>query len=126
MLTTAFQPVRSGLMEGQRAVVEQIICAEAAAFIGTRDSTFTFRINEERFDISPPPTLVKHILIIPPVLMNDRSLRGLTDASTYNFLCPKTSDEHGLRGFHCDYNYLHDAAKPFLDQPYVTPIDRGL
>ena len=34
--------------EGQRAIIEQIICTKAKVFIGTRDSTFTFRINEER------------------------------------------------------------------------------
>lgn len=33
---------------GADAIVEQIVCSRAALFIGTYDSTFTFRIQEER------------------------------------------------------------------------------
>lgn len=34
--------------EGQTAIIEQIICSRSAYFIGTHESTFTYRIQEER------------------------------------------------------------------------------
>lgn len=36
------------LRKGGAAIVDQILCSHAKWFIGTEDSTFTFRINEER------------------------------------------------------------------------------
>lgn len=37
-----------GLHEGQLAIVEQLLCVEAALFVGTEHSTFSSRIREER------------------------------------------------------------------------------
>lgn len=34
--------------DGQMAIIEQIICSRSAYFIGTHESTFTYRIQEER------------------------------------------------------------------------------
>jgi len=36
------------LLDGGVAIIEQIICSHARAFIGTYESTFSFRIQEER------------------------------------------------------------------------------
>ena len=38
----------SVLKDGGVAIIDQIICSHAQYFIGTRESTFTFRIQEER------------------------------------------------------------------------------
>ena len=38
----------SDLKDGGVAIVDQIVCSHARYFIGTRESTFTFRIQEER------------------------------------------------------------------------------
>ncbi|EDQ84683.1 uncharacterized protein MONBRDRAFT_12575 [Monosiga brevicollis MX1] len=41
-------PAGSSLGDGQLAILDQIVCARAHKFIGTPESTFTFRIQEER------------------------------------------------------------------------------
>jgi len=59
-------------------VVDQIICAAAARFIGTDESTFTRRIQEER-DFAGHPV-----------------------SATHEHLCPLTADtETGEMGFGC-------------------------
>ena len=40
--------IHDHLNEGQLAIIDQIICSKANYFLGTRESTFTFRIQEER------------------------------------------------------------------------------
>lgn len=40
--------VRENYVDGQIAIIEQIICSYARYFIGTHESTFSFRIQEER------------------------------------------------------------------------------
>lgn len=40
--------VKTKFKEGGIAIIEQIICAHARFFIGTYESTFSFRIQEER------------------------------------------------------------------------------
>lgn len=50
--------------EGGVAIIDQIICSRAALFIGTHDSTFTFRIQEER------------------------EIMGFDSNTTFNRLCP--------------------------------------
>ena len=51
------------LHKGGIAIVDQIICSHARYFVGTEDSTFSFRINEER------------------------SILGFSEKSTYNRFC---------------------------------------
>lgn len=36
------------LIDGQLAIIDQIICSHARYFVGTHESTFSFRIQEER------------------------------------------------------------------------------
>ena len=46
-----YQPSEADLREhrdGGVAIIDQIVCSHARYFIGTRESTFTFRIQEER------------------------------------------------------------------------------
>lgn len=43
-----FEDSTGNLSDGQLAVVDQIICSHAKYFIGTHESTFSFRIQEER------------------------------------------------------------------------------
>ncbi|XP_026749235.2 GDP-fucose protein O-fucosyltransferase 2 [Galleria mellonella] len=50
--------------DGGIAIIEQIICAHSAYFIGTHESTFTFRIQEER------------------------EILGFRSSTTFNRLCP--------------------------------------
>ncbi|XP_050359634.1 GDP-fucose protein O-fucosyltransferase 2 [Nymphalis io] len=50
--------------DGGVAVIDQIICSHAAYFIGTHESTFTFRIQEER------------------------EILGFNSSTTFNRLCP--------------------------------------
>eukprot|EP00042_Codosiga_hollandica_P044273 m.432655 g.432655 ORF g.432655 m.432655 type:complete len:405 (+) comp56752_c0_seq3:71-1285(+) len=69
---------RAKFSEGQRAIIDQILCARAPGFIGTKDSTFTYRIHEER-DILNKPI-----------------------ATTYNTFCKKSVGEDGTLGFHCE------------------------
>lgn len=52
--------------DGGIAIIDQIICSHAAYFIGTHDSTFTFRIQEER------------------------EILGFKSSTTFNRLCPDT------------------------------------
>ncbi|CAH2062485.1 unnamed protein product, partial [Iphiclides podalirius] len=52
--------------EGGVAVIEQIICSHAAYFVGTHESTFSFRIQEER------------------------EILGFDSRTTFNRLCPDT------------------------------------
>lgn len=42
------QEVKTKYMDGGIAIIEQIICSHARYFIGTHESTFSFRIQEER------------------------------------------------------------------------------
>ncbi|XP_041968771.1 GDP-fucose protein O-fucosyltransferase 2 [Aricia agestis] len=46
--TYFYTPDKTQIHEGSVAIIEQIICAHAIYFIGTHESTFTFRIQEER------------------------------------------------------------------------------
>eukprot|EP00042_Codosiga_hollandica_P022854 m.87112 g.87112 ORF g.87112 m.87112 type:complete len:263 (-) comp50958_c0_seq3:100-888(-) len=62
--------------EGQRAIIDQIICASADVFLGTAESTFTYRITEER------------------------DLLRKSSETTYNTFCPQTTKD-GVLGFHC-------------------------
>ena len=41
--------------DGGLAILDQIICSHASYFIGTKESTFTFRIQEEREILGVPP-----------------------------------------------------------------------
>lgn len=50
--------------DGELAIIEQIICSRSAYFIGTHESTFSFRIQEER------------------------EILGFDSKTTYNRLCP--------------------------------------
>ncbi|XP_013174364.1 PREDICTED: GDP-fucose protein O-fucosyltransferase 2 [Papilio xuthus] len=52
--------------DGGIAIIDQIICSHAAFFVGTHDSTFTFRIQEER------------------------EILGFPSSTTFNRLCPDT------------------------------------
>ncbi|CAH2227585.1 GDP-fucose protein O-fucosyltransferase 2 [Pararge aegeria] len=52
--------------DGGIAIIDQIICSHAAYFIGTHESTFTFRIQEER------------------------EILGFKSSTTFNRLCPDT------------------------------------
>lgn len=50
-IVVGFSPsfdVRKRYKDGGVAIIDQIICSHAAYFIGTHESTFTFRIQEER------------------------------------------------------------------------------
>ncbi len=40
--------IRREIQDGGAAIVEQIICSRARHFIGSYESTFSFRIHEER------------------------------------------------------------------------------
>lgn len=62
--------------EGQVAIIEQWICANAAVFVGTAESTYTFRIQEERERLGKAPE------------------------TTYQNICPLTV-ENGVVGRHC-------------------------
>ncbi|KAF5299583.1 hypothetical protein FQR65_LT09388, partial [Abscondita terminalis] len=42
------EDVKKGYTDGQQAIIEQIICSHAKYFVGTCESTFSFRIQEER------------------------------------------------------------------------------
>lgn len=42
------RPTPPSLTEGQIAIVDQIICSKAEMFVGSFESTFSFRIQEER------------------------------------------------------------------------------
>ncbi|KAJ8704042.1 hypothetical protein PYW07_013336 [Mythimna separata] len=52
--------------DGGIAIIDQIICSKAAHFIGTHDSTFSYRIQEER------------------------EILGFDSSTTFNRLCPDT------------------------------------
>ncbi|CAK1587905.1 unnamed protein product [Parnassius mnemosyne] len=52
--------------DGGVAIIDQIICSHAAYFIGTHESTFTYRIQEER------------------------EILGFNSSTTFNRLCPHT------------------------------------
>jgi hypothetical protein len=65
------------LTEGECAVLDQILCSLAAYFIGTEDSTFTFRIFEER------------------------EILGFDPELTYSYLCP---EEEALLPDHSNNN----------------------
>ncbi|KAJ8705729.1 hypothetical protein PYW08_012775 [Mythimna loreyi] len=52
--------------DGGVAIIDQIICSKAAHFIGTHESTFTYRIQEER------------------------EILGFDSSTTFNRLCPDT------------------------------------
>ncbi|KAG6462126.1 GDP-fucose protein O-fucosyltransferase 2 [Manduca sexta] len=56
------------LREGDYAVIDQIICSRAVYFIGTHESTFSFRIQEER------------------------EILGFPKETTFNRLCPDSGD----------------------------------
>ena len=56
--------------DGGVAIIEQWIAAHAKYFIGTKESTVTYRIFE------------------------DRQLLGLSRESTFNYLCGKENDEN--------------------------------
>lgn len=43
------------ILDGGAAIVEQIICSRARYFIGSHESTFSFRIQEEREILNFPP-----------------------------------------------------------------------
>lgn len=40
--------MRTRYKDGGIAIIDQIVCSHARYFIGTHDSTFSFRIQEER------------------------------------------------------------------------------
>ena len=51
MSVTRFKPTERQLKwykDGGVAIIDQVICSYAQYFVGTRESTFTFRIQEER------------------------------------------------------------------------------
>ncbi|XP_059481088.1 GDP-fucose protein O-fucosyltransferase 2 [Neocloeon triangulifer] len=51
LMVHQFQPTKEEVelyLDGGVAIIEQIICSHARAFIGTYESTFSFRIQEER------------------------------------------------------------------------------
>lgn len=56
------------LSDGECAIIDQIICSYAKNFVGTRDSTFTLRIFEER------------------------EIFGFAPAENFNYLCPDTKE----------------------------------
>lgn len=47
--------VKKKFLDGGIAIIDQIICSYAKYFIGTHESTFTFRIQEDREIIGFPP-----------------------------------------------------------------------
>lgn len=47
--------VKRKFQDGGVAIIDQIICSYARYFIGTHESTFTFRIQEDREIIGFPP-----------------------------------------------------------------------
>lgn len=47
--------VKNKFKDGGIAIIDQIICSYARYFIGTHESTFTFRIQEDREIIGFPP-----------------------------------------------------------------------
>lgn len=61
-----FNPENMHYAEGVAAIIDQIICSRAAFFVGTHESTFTFRIQEER------------------------EIMGFDSSTTFNRLCPDT------------------------------------
>ena len=48
LLYSAEDSIRRNVQDGGLAIVEQIICSRARYFIGTHESTFSLRIQEER------------------------------------------------------------------------------
>jgi hypothetical protein len=46
---TAGDSAWEGRIDAELAVVDQLLCANAAVFVGARESTYTSRIREERF-----------------------------------------------------------------------------
>lgn len=64
--------------DGEAAIVDQILAADAAWFVGTEGSTFTTVIEEER------------------------ELAGKPPATTWNVLCPGRTGADGKRGFACE------------------------
>jgi len=56
------------LSDGECAVLDQIICSFSKHFIGTRDSTFTLRIFEER------------------------EILGFSSDANFNYLCPDQNE----------------------------------
>lgn len=56
------------LTDGECAIIDQIICSYAKNFVGTKDSTFTLRIFEER------------------------ELLGFSPEANFNYLCPDISE----------------------------------
>jgi peptide-O-fucosyltransferase len=44
---TRYKPAKE-LKDGEIAIIDQIICSHAKYFVGTYESTFSFRIQEER------------------------------------------------------------------------------
>ncbi|CAH2987719.1 unnamed protein product [Chilo suppressalis] len=61
---TATKDALKELNDGEVAIIDQIICSHAAYFIGTHESTFSFRIQEER------------------------EILGFDSDTTFNRLCP--------------------------------------
>lgn len=55
MLYRPTHEIRKRIREGGVAIVEQIICSRAKYFIGSYESTFSFRIQEEREILNFPP-----------------------------------------------------------------------
>ena len=47
--------IRREIQDGGVAIVEQIVCSRARHFIGSFESTFSFRIQEEREILHFPP-----------------------------------------------------------------------
>ena len=53
-----YQPtfeIRQEILDGGAAIIEQIVCSRAKYFIGSFESTFSFRIQEEREILGFPP-----------------------------------------------------------------------
>ncbi|CAK9304567.1 unnamed protein product [Gordionus sp. m RMFG-2023] len=63
---------RNNMTPGELAIVDQIICSLSRYFIGTKDSTFTFRIQEER------------------------EIMGFESNTTYNVFCDGITDCHDI------------------------------
>lgn len=66
------------LKKGGVAIIDQIICANARYFVGSKESTFTFRIQEER------------------------EIMGFDPATTFDRLCPDGRNRRCIREGHLD------------------------
>eukprot|EP00042_Codosiga_hollandica_P022856 m.87126 g.87126 ORF g.87126 m.87126 type:complete len:305 (-) comp50958_c0_seq5:100-1014(-) len=104
--------------EGQRAIIDQIICASADVFLGTAESTFTYRITEERFALSFARMLLTSLIFFSletrflfrsshqlrssshQFRSSCRDLLRKSSETTYNTFCPQTTKD-GVLGFHC-------------------------